>query len=161
MRFRRSFVPAVCAAVLLALPACHRERLPADVRAVLDGAEEIELYSLDPDHNKPKGADTFHGWNVLGKVTLTDRADRSRVVTALKRGVNASDGMVAACFIPRHGIKASHAGKTLELVICFQCLSMKAHVDGKQHSVLTTGSPAAVFNEVLKEKGVKLPEQPR
>ena len=71
-----------------------------------------------------------------------------------------SKGLVAGCFNPRHGIRATAGGKTVELVICYECLSMKVYVDGKaKRAVLTTSSPAIVFNQALKDAKVPLPKQ--
>jgi hypothetical protein len=51
-------------------------------------------------------------------------------------------------------------GKTVDLVICFQCFSVQVFVDGKrQEGFLTTGDPQEVFDSVLKAAGVKLPKQ--
>lgn len=38
--------------------------------------------------------------------------------------------MVAACFNPRHGLRAVHAGHTVDLVICFECLTLEVFADG-------------------------------
>jgi hypothetical protein len=118
----------------------------------------IELLSLDPKEAKEK--EGFHGYKVLGSVKLEKKADREKLLKAFYKGIDDSDGSVAACFIPRHGLRAKVDGKTVEIVICFQCLSMKVYVDGKPGSALTTGSPAATFNDILKEKKVPLPPGP-
>lgn len=36
---------------------------------------------------------------------------------------------MAACFDPRHGVRAVHGGHTVDLVICFECLSLKVYRD--------------------------------
>ena len=84
--------------------------------------------------------------------------DKKAILAALRKGVADSDGMVAACFNPRHGIEATYEGKTVELVICFECLSISGWVDGERFSVLTTGGPAGEFNRMLEAKGVPLPK---
>ena len=150
--------------VLLPSAACVADtgnKLPADAQAVLDKAEEIELYSLDPAENadaeKPK--EQFHGWRVLGKTTVT-KGDKKDVVEALGKGIKGSDGSVAACFNPRHGIRATHDKKTVELVICFECLSMQVFEGGeKTASVLTTATPQKTLDKVLTAAKVPLPGQ--
>jgi hypothetical protein len=68
-----------------------------------------------------------------------------------------NDGRVAACFNPRHGIRASREGKTIDLVICFECLQVYVYAEeGRQGSFLTTSSPQPVFDQVLREAGVPL-----
>jgi hypothetical protein len=142
---------------LLGLASCA-DALPADTRKLLDKAEVIELLSLDPAEGKEK--EGFHGYKVLGSVKLEKKADREKLLKAFYKGIDDSDGTVAACFIPRHGLRAKVDGKLIEIVICFQCLSMRVYVEGKPSSALTTGSPAAVFNEILKEHKVALPKGP-
>jgi hypothetical protein len=146
-------------ALVPALAGCGSgERLPPDARTVLEKADEIELYSLNPDEKAKKAAGGLQGWEVLGKTTLKGD-EKKDIVKELQRGIANSEGMAAACFNPRHGIKASHDGKTVELVICYECLSMKGWTDGTPFSVLTARGPEERFNEVLKEKGVELPPQ--
>jgi hypothetical protein len=145
----------------MVLSGCSSNRLAPDARTILDRADEIELLSLDPDRDsKAKYTDTFHGYGVMGKTTLSASVDRAKLLKALYQGIHTSDGMVAACFIPRHGIQATHDGKTVHLVICFQCMQIHVYVDGRQSSVLTTSAPASVFNQILTDAGVPLPKQP-
>jgi hypothetical protein len=145
----------------LVSPACARDnKLPADALAVLENAKSFDLYSLDPDRLKGKPKNDFHGWRVLGKTAVADNTTRAGVLAALKKGIADSDGSVAGCFNPRHGIRASHNGTTVDLVICFQCLSLEVYVDGKRSSVLTTGSPQPELDKVLKAAGVPLPPKP-
>jgi hypothetical protein len=142
-------------------PAADKNTFPADVQSVLDKCDEIELYSLDPARNvdKEKPKEEFHGWKVLGKTTLK-KDDRKAVLAALNKGIKESDGTVAACFNPRHGIKATHDGKTVEVVICFECLSMQVNYgDKKTASLTTTGTPQKTFDKVLTDAKVPLPGQ--
>jgi hypothetical protein len=144
-------------ALALGACGCGVDLMAADVRFILDSPDDFELISLDPDHEAPKAKDQFHGWNVLGKVSITDRGEQATLRQALYQGVRENkDGMVAGCFIPRHGLRVTRDGKTVELVICFQCMSMQVF-GVKTRSLLTTSSPANVFNEVLRDKGVPLP----
>lgn len=160
--------PAICLTLAVAAVGCasippvaDNNTMPADVQTVLDRCDEIELYSLDPAPNidKEKPKDEFHGWKVLGKTTLK-KGDRKAVLEALSKGIKESDGTVAACFNPRHGIKATHDGKTVELVICFECLSMQVHYGDKTTaSLTTTDTPQKVFDKALTDAKVPLPGQ--
>src|SRR5262249_6529154 len=123
------------ALLFFALPAHGRDRLPAQVAAVLDKAEKVELLSLVPEEREEERKRDFHGYPVLGKTTLK-KEDRQKVLNALKKGIADSDGRVATCFNPRHGIRASHGGKTVELLICFECLQVDVYAGGKPTSVL-------------------------
>ena len=155
---------SLCAAAALALLAvgasgCRAagNDLPKDVRAVLDNADRFELLSLDPTRQKEKPKDDFHGWKVLGKTEVKDAPTRKKVVAALYKGVADSDGTVAACFNPRHGIRATHDGKTVELVICYECLSMQCFLGETRSGALTTRSPQKTFDQVLTAAKVPLP----
>jgi hypothetical protein len=141
-------------------------RLPAEASAILDKATEIELLSLDPSvvlndkdgQPAPKpGVKKLHGWDILGQTTIKDAEQRKQVKEALLKGISDSDGTVADCFDPRHGLRASHDGKTVELVICFRCLQLQVYVDGKRSpTVLTTRSPQAVLNALLKKAKIPI-----
>jgi hypothetical protein len=139
------------------LSGCSSQRLPAEAATVLDKADEITLYSLNPDKKAKKEGEGLRGWEVLGQTTLTGE-DKKAIVKALNKAIAASDGSVAGCFNPRHGIKATHGGKTVELVICFECLSISGWTDGEKFSVLTSRQAEEAFNKILTDKGVKLPK---
>ena len=136
-------------------------QLPKSVREVLDRAEQIELLSLNParDRKPAKQAD-FHGYEVIGKTVLEDKKACRQLLRAFSEGVDDSTGAVAGCFNPRHGIRDRHDGKTTELVICYECLSLQIYgPDRYKGSVLTTQGPSALFNKVLRKAGVPLPKK--
>lgn len=158
-------------AIVPALTACGADnKIPADVLTALEKADSFELYSLDPSR-EPAGSDEeaaaskadpnkFQGWKILGSTTVKAAGDRTKVVTALKKGVAENDGMVAACFIPRHGIRVQHGGKVFDVVICFQCMSANTFVDDKPTAgFLVTGSPQPAFDAVLTAAKVPLPKK--
>jgi hypothetical protein len=143
----------------------QRNRIPEAAGKLLDKAETIELYSLDPELKTDKEGkvvevkDGFHGWKVLGKTAVKDGATRKRLADALRLAAEDNFGMVAACFNPRHGLRLAGGGKTVDLVICFECLSVEVYVDGeKKEGFLTTGEPQKGFDAALKTAGVALPK---
>jgi hypothetical protein len=137
-----------------------RDQIPEATQAILDKATEYEVYSLDPT---PGDAvkDGFHGWKVLGKTTV--KADKRKgLLDALAKGIKDNKGEAAKCFIPRHGIRATHDGKSVDLVICFQCLQIYVfHDKSDKHdaTILTTATPQEAFDKVLKDAGIKLAEK--
>lgn len=144
----------------------RRNRIPDVVERLLDNAETFELYSLDPDWKPGKGGklvegkDGFRGWRVLGKTEVKEKAERRRLTDALRVGAEDNSGMVAGCFIPRHGLRLKGGDKAVDLVICFQCLQVEVCVGGKQEKgFLTTGDPQKQFDAALKLAGVQLPRQ--
>src|SRR5262249_39270121 len=131
--------------------------IPADARTILEKAEQLEVLSLDPAGNKEKAKELFHTYPVLGKVIVKDEKTRKALVAALDTGAKENEGKIGKCFIPRHGIRATVDGKTLELVICFQCLQVHGYIGEKQNAnFLISKSPQPTFDKVLTDAGVKL-----
>src|ERR1700722_14232822 len=97
------------------------DKIPTAARTILDKAESFELYSIDPVKPDKKPKDDFLGWKVLGKTAVKDADVRKKLIEALAAGAAENKGEVADCFNPRHGIRAKFDGKTVDLVICFEC----------------------------------------
>ena len=136
------------------------ERLPKEAKAILDGAEKMELYSLDPAGGplkKDAAKNGFHGWKVLGKTQLKEAKTRKSVMTAIHKGIPENFG-AAGCFHPRHGIRATLKDKTVDLVICFECGSMTVYNGEKVNVVYTSASPQPVLDKVLTAAKVPLPK---
>ena len=98
-------------------------------RAILANPDLIELYSLDPNlllepEEKPK--ERFHGWEVLGKTVIKGAETRKAVLAAAG---TIKPGYGVRCFEPRHGIRATAGGKTVDLVICFHCDQVQVYFD--------------------------------
>jgi hypothetical protein len=156
---RLSLLSVAALVVLAGRGAAADNEIPKEARAAFDKAEEFELYSLDParDIGGAKAA-TLHGWKVLGKVTIKG-ADAKKVRQAVEKGVKDSDGSVAACFNPRHGIRVTDGKTTYDLVICYECLSASVFVgDDRVSSFLTARGPEGTLNNVLKDAKVPLPK---
>jgi hypothetical protein len=150
------------AAVTLAVywAAARDNSIPKDALEAFEKATEFEMYSLDPGRVPAKDAGTglFHQWKVLGKTTV--KGDEVKTVrTAVVKGAEDSDGMVAACFNPRHAIRIVHDKKTFDLVICYECLSARVYEGDKIiGSFLTTRSPEKTLTKVLTDAKVPLPK---
>src|SRR5262245_33583320 len=105
-------------------------KIPEIARVALEKADEFELLSILPDHQQEKPKDDFHGWKVLGRTQIKNADTRKKLVAALEKGVGENDGIIANCFNPRHGIRATHEGKTVDFVICFECFQVYLYADG-------------------------------
>jgi len=61
----------------------------------------------------------------------------------------------ARCFTPRRASAQAHDGKTLELVICFECSQFDVYVApgemGKR--LLVSKAPEPIFDKVLRDAG--------
>jgi hypothetical protein len=149
----------LAAVVYLLVTSESRPKLPSDVLEALHNAEKFELISLEPESyfaSLEKSKERFHDWVVLGSVEITDDATRERLTTAFIQ--NASEGEhEVACWEPRHGLRVVHAGRTLELLICFKCEFVHVHFGGDViHRFQIADSPQPVFDEVLRKANVKL-----
>jgi hypothetical protein len=112
----------------------------------------MTLYSL---HHEPAygqcgdNEQLFHDYRVLRQVAIVSTADRQRIVEAVRRGIADSDGKMARCFFPRHGVGMIEDGKTVEYLICFECWWTKEFVDGQVSNKPTTIAPQAVLDPFL------------
>jgi hypothetical protein len=144
--------------MLLALAVCVGH-VPAPVMDALQHADRYELLSLDPRHYREPPPDNFHRWKVLGRTSVTDPATRKKLNRALRIGAWGA-GMPYMCFNPRHGIHVIQAGKSVDLVVCFECRQARAF-DGAQptEGFGVSGSPQPDFDEVLRNAGVPLAQK--
>lgn len=154
-------------ALFLVAAACSTEsenRLPTAVERVLIDASQLELMTLDPTPLSMTGAtppesDQLHGYAITGRARLTDAQPKTELVDLILRGIRESDGRVAACFNPRHAVRAVNGGKTVELVICFECLSLQAYGDalpgsGTKLNVLVANSVESSVNRIFSSVGL-------
>ena len=155
---------AMClAASLLVGPASRAadNELPKEVRDAFEKATEYDLYSLDPSRLRKKDAkdELFHDWKVLGKTRLKGDAAK-KIRAAIDKGRKDSDGSVAACFNPRHGVRIVHDKKTYDLVICYECLSANVFEGEKRlGQFLTARGPETTLNKTLEDARVPLAKE--
>jgi len=130
--------------------------LPPVERAKLIERGTLTLVSLNPDHESTSPT-KLYDWEELGRVELTDPAEREQLILALNQGIAESDGTVAGCFNPRHAILWKDGSESLDLVICFECLSMSVYENGTRgEGHITTSSPQSTFDKLLKQHGITL-----
>jgi hypothetical protein len=130
-----------------------RNVIPAIAAAILEQADQFELLSLNPDHQQKPAEGDFHGYGILGTALIKDIETRKELVSTFKKAVTENQGMVAACFNPRHGIRVARNGKHADFVICFECgqVYVSGDVQGK---FLITSSAQPLFDSVLRSSGV-------
>lgn len=136
------------------------DELAQEFRDILFNADSLELVATNPDWpTKETEADpaTLHGYTVRGRAEIKDRALRLELLTALGAGARENNGMVAACFNPRHALIAKHNGKTCELIICFECLTFQVW-DGKERkeTVDLSETPRATFDRIFTDAGLSI-----
>ena len=156
---------------LLSLPAGARPDDPPawiDARAVLEGATEWELFALDPDPVlKPDPKDAFRKWKVRGTTTVKAADARKALLAALDKGIadeaerlrkQREKGLLTetGCFQPRHGIRATAGGQTVEVLICFECRPVYFYLGERRGQAVTNESPQKAFDKVLTDAGVSI-----
>ena len=58
-----------------------------------------------------------------------------------------------------HGLRLKSAKETVDLVICFECLSIQVYINGNMaKGFLTTGEPQREFDAALNAAGVQSAE---
>lgn len=129
--------------------------------AGLRADDSLTLYSIDPTEiaagKEPEPGELFHRHLVLGKIDIADAAARRQIVSSVKSGVARGNPFVAkACFWPRHGIRAVSGGRTVDLLICFQCDSVAVYRGETVASDPISDSPKPLLNEYLTSAGVPL-----
>src|SRR5688572_13676549 len=88
--------------------------LPSKVRTILEKAETLEVLRLSSEDK------TGIGWYPDIRVKLPLDDERKDLLNAFFFDASAGPNP-SACFIPRHGLKATYKGKTVEVIICYQC----------------------------------------
>jgi len=145
---------AVACLLAFAGPApAQDKKLPDPVATALEKATELEVYSLSEERDE-KG---WHGAKVLGSTKVKDAEALKALVADVKKGVAEGD-RGAKCFIPRHGIRITHDGKTHDLVICFECHWVHIYADGsdKRQVMPISDAPAAALNDILTKAKIPL-----
>ena len=143
---------------------CTGNRIPKAARTLLATADGFRLLSLDPKPLEKQNSD-FHDRHVLGAIDIdASQADtRKKLVNALKQAADEGDCAFAGCFIPRHGLRVSRNGKTVDFVICFECHSVLVYFDDEKdsgHVFQISGSTQRVFDDVLRAADIPLAEKP-
>jgi WG containing repeat len=132
-----------------------RNVIPEAAAAILEQADHFELLSLNPDYQQIAAEGDFHGYRVLRTAFIDDAETRKKLVSTFKQAVAENQGIEAACFNPRHGIRVTRKEKQADFVICFEC--NQVHVRGAvQGTFLITHSAQPLFDSVLRSKGVSV-----
>ena len=139
------------------LPGCAAEKeLPQQAKAILSKVSEFTLYSLEP-HEKADKTNSLHGEKVLGKTMVKDAAVRKQLLSTLEKSIAKPEKGGAKCFWPRHAIRATHEGKTVDVPICFECGWVYVYLDNEDAIRIqmdTAGQEP--FDDVLRKAKVPL-----
>jgi hypothetical protein len=158
-------MPIVCVALLsyplTASAESEKTGLPEQARVILEKAASFELSSNDPAaevESKDKSVRSYG--KILGKTTIKNEKEGKEALEALFKAVGKGNG--AKCFEPRHIIHAEYEGKSVNLVICFECSWVYVYLDGKNERAarLTIDKKVEpLFDKLLRDAKVPLPEK--
>lgn len=150
---------AVSSGVRLEPPA----EMPGAAAFVLGRPERFEIFTVTPaplsaEDRAKDGPTRFHGYAIVGRAEVADVSTRERVVATVYEGIRSNDGSIAACFNPRHGIRATREGKTVDLLICYECHQVQVHVPGEnEQTLLTSAKVEAEINGLFGAAGLRPP----
>jgi hypothetical protein len=99
----------------------------------LNKAGRIDLLRVNPraipKGTKPKKK-AFHGYEILFEVQI-EAKQRKQAADFLGKTFHWNEVRKAACFHPRHGLRAISGKRTLEFLICFECNRVEVFEGGK------------------------------
>ncbi|HMS15358.1 MAG TPA: hypothetical protein PKA37_00860 [Planctomycetota bacterium] len=139
----------------------HQKRLTEHAERILRKAEQFSILALVP----PRGPiaevapdrSSFHGYEILGEVRVRKPDLQATVMDVLTQGMRSSDGRIAGCFLPRHGIRAFHQGRFIDLVICYECLHMRVYPGAYgPHEVVLTTDVSRKMNTLFEGEGLQV-----
>jgi hypothetical protein len=126
----------------------------AAIQAFLENADQVEAFRLNPKKAKQpeqKGGAFFHSYKVLRHVQVKKVDDRKAIAKALGAALHWNPLRQALCFNPRHGVRASHGGRSLDLVICLECSIIYLYeADKFQDNLTVTAKTCEPLDRVLR-----------
>lgn len=134
------------------------ERFPKRQNEVLQNAQRIDVYEIEQcgamgQELWPVEKGKFQGCRVLRHAKVSDLEQRKELIESILYSIGSS-GNGNACFGPRHGIRASHNGERMELLICFECENFRGVTRSDSETFGGGFSPASekLFERVLAAK---------
>lgn len=158
---RKHFVIVGALVLLAAVVSVAVDQLRS--RVIPRDPDELILYSIDGhmsgERVVAKGQELLYGTPVLGRVEITDRARRREIIAAVNGDIRSGHPMQTKCFYPRHVLRVVKKGKTMDVVICFECHNYELYQDGRS---TPGGTPSIgenskqLLNKILTEAGVPI-----
>lgn len=122
--------------------------------------DSFTLYSINGYVDDPATtqvfADQYCGYEVFGKIEITDNQTKREILQSIQNGIDESDGTVASCFWPRHAVRTIEQGIATDYVICFQCLQVRIIKDDSVSNVPITRTPSKFLDKLLIDNGIPL-----
>ena len=128
--------------------------LPPNVREILEKSQKFSLLAGE----SRSASQTALDFKPTHIARISDGAVKREVLENLYLDV-AVKPVLAACYDPHHGIRAEYNGQKVEIDICFTCVRIVVRSPFGEFSGamrLDDNSSKALFERILKDKGVKI-----
>ncbi|MEM9415638.1 MAG: hypothetical protein AAGA29_09205 [Planctomycetota bacterium] len=103
----------------------------------------------------------FHGYPILGHVNLTGTPEGAHLARLIEQARDRRQGLIAGCFVPRHGLRVIRGGVTVDYVICFECDQFHWFIDAQSRAAGVQYFPPThddAFTAPLTAAGIELAE---
>lgn len=136
------------------------QQFPPQMRDILENAPRIQLFETEVcspggETLTPKVKGRFQGCKVVRQADVTNPEARQRLVEEIIVAMRPFE-FGAACFDPRHGVRAEHDGRRVELLICFECINFRGVSNEASFAGGFSTSAEESFKRILTEKTVSI-----
>ena len=142
-------------ACLAALLLAAGNVLPADAMQALHSAPTVELYSLEPWFDEGAKEPMWHGYVLLGHVTLSAGKAKT-AVAAIDAAIQSGEGHKSACVEPRQALHVASGGHAFDFLLSYDCHSLEVYRDDRKLASLAAGGSPKVLDKLLSEAKVPL-----
>lgn len=126
------------------------------VSEVLTEAENVEILSLEPAKVAPNDRSGFRTWRVTKQFAVSLPKDREKIFATMREGIENAQNAEKKCFVPRHGLRVTSKGKTVDLVFSFQCSRFMTYLGDNFVSEMQTNPRQELgFNNMLAQLGAQ------
>lgn len=130
-------------------------KLPPEAEQALRAPGKVTLYSLEPWDEPTPSDKTLQNVKVLGRTEL-DREQGATAIAEFKSAVSGWDGLIAACFDPRHALRVKAKAHTYDFLLCYECHQLYIYRDDKLLTTLGAAGSPKVLNGLLSAAKVPL-----
>jgi hypothetical protein len=133
-----------------------------------DDPDQLILFSLD---GKPaegeraraervrEGREMLHEFSVLGRVEIVDPEMRRKLISSVNADIRRG-AVPSKCFFARHALQIIKNGKTMDILICFECNNYGIYEGEFRRGMMQPigESSKPLFNAILSEAQIQLAE---
>src|SRR4051812_31606475 len=120
--------------------------LSTRVAKEVGAAASVELISISPYPPGPPGpiaVGHIDQFPIVGEIGVSQKEDIAKLAESLAKGISSADGEWMMCFNPRHAIRYEAHGKSVVLLVCFECRKGEIRTDGEKIEFMTSPTPEA------------------